>query len=146
MSLNLAADPATQKALIATAAASGVTAWWAAAKEIALELFGVPLPVVLAAATGAFGALSFVSATTYLRTLGVGAFWTVAASFGAQLALSLIGAWAGITIPTGALAGAAILVAAAGPVLVTRAHVQKLRDAVGRLLDGVGKTGTGDKG
>lgn len=136
--LTVAADPGVQKSVLATAGTSGAAAWWTAAKEVALEVFGVPLPVVLAAATGAFGALSFVSATTYLRTLGLGALWTVAGTFSAQLALSLIGAWSGAQVPTGALAGAAILVAAAGPVLVTRENVDKIRAALGRWLDGLG--------
>ncbi len=135
---SVAADPAVQKAVMATAAASGGVAWWATAKEIALELFGVPLPVVLAAATGAFGALSFVSATSYMRTLGTGALWTVIGTYGAQLALSLVSAYSGAQIPPAALAGAAILVAAGGPVLVTRENVDKLRAAIGRRLDNIG--------
>ena len=138
MSLQIAADPTVQKSVAITAASTGAAAWWTTAKDIALELFGVPLPVVLAAATGAFGALSFVSATTYTRTLGIGALWTMLGTYGAQLALALIGAWAGVTIPTGALAGAAILVSAAGPVMVTQGNVDKLRAALGRFLDNLG--------
>ena len=139
MLVKIGADPGVQKALVATAAASGTAAWWAAAKEIALELFGVPLPVVLAAATGAFGALSFVSSTSYAKTLTQGVLWTLIGTYGSQLALSLIGAWAGGQIPTGALAGAAILVSAGGPVLVTQENVQKLRAAFGRRLDNIGR-------
>lgn len=139
MSLKLAADPSVQKVAVAAAGTSAAAAWWAAAKEIAAELFGVPLPVVLAAATGAFGSLSFVSATTYGKTLGIGVLWTVIGTFGSQLALSVVGAWLGVTVPAGALAGAAILVAAAGPVLVTKANVAKLNDALGRYLDGLGR-------
>lgn len=135
MSLKIAADPGVQVAVGVTAGTTGYAAWLVTAKEIASEFFGVPLPVLLAAATGAFGALSFVSATTYLRTLGIGIVWTLAGTFSAQLALWAIGAAFSTQVPTGALAGAAILVSAAGPVLVTKDNVQKLREAAARKLD-----------
>lgn len=135
MKIEIAADPVTQKAIIATAAASGGAAWWTAAKEIALELFGVPLPVVLAAATGAFGALSFVSATSYPRTLGMGTLWTFAGTYGAQLALWLVGWWAKAEVPAVALPGVAILLAACGPLIATRDNIDRLRAAIGRRID-----------
>jgi hypothetical protein len=139
--LNLAADTGVQTAAAASAAAGGLVTGWTAAKEVAFELFGVPLPVVLACATAAYGALSFVAGMSYVRTALAGAAWTAMGTYGAQLALSLIGTWAGIEIPSGALAGAGMVVAGGGPLVVTRENVQKLRAAVGRVIDGLGKGG-----
>lgn len=139
MKLSIAADAGVQKAVAGTAAASGAAAWLAQAKDLALELFGVPLPVVLACATASYGALSFVSGMSYLKTIGAGLVWTLVGTYGAQLSLSMIGSWTGVQVPTGALAGAGMLVAGAGPLVVTLENVQKLRDAAGRLIDGIGK-------
>lgn len=112
-------DPATQKALIGTAAASGTASWWTAAKEIALELFGVPLQVVLAAAAGAFLARSFMANETgYLRAVAGGALWTIVGTVLAQLLLALIAAWLDKEIPTGALSGVALIVSAGGQFVV----------------------------
>jgi hypothetical protein len=138
----MAADPGVQKAVIAAAGASGAAAWWTHAKEIALELFGVPLPVVLACATVAYGALSFRSGMSYCRTLLAGVVWTVAGTWGAQLALFLIAKLLGLDLaglPPAALGGAGMAVSGAGALLVTRENVDKLRAAVGRRLDNIGK-------
>lgn len=139
MLVKIGADPGVQKAVVATAAASGGMAWWTAAKEIALELFGVPLPVVLACATAAFGALSFHSNMTYRKTVWAGVVWTMLGAWGARTALSLIGGWAGVEIPVAALAGGGIALSGAGALLVTSELVVKVRTAVGRWVDGIGK-------
>jgi len=120
--IKIGTDLGVQKALAATSAASGAAAWWTAAKDVVVELFGVPIQVVLAAATAAFLARSFLPSVGYLQALSAGLAWTAVGTYGAQLGLALIGAWAGVQIPTGAMAGAAMVVAGAGqfvaPVLV----------------------------
>lgn len=95
-------------------AASAVGSWLTFAADVALQLFGVPLPVVLAALTGAFGARVFLPQAAFWRGLGMTAFWTCAGSFGAQLALWLAGMWLGGTPPPGVLAGLALFTAALG--------------------------------
>ncbi len=142
--LSVAADPSVQKAVAATAtaAAAGVGAgvtWWTTAKEIALELFGVPLPVVLACAATAYGGLSFRSGMTYHQTLWAGVVWTVIGTYGARFTLSIIGGWAGVQIPEAALAGAGMAVAGGGAMFLTRETVQKVRDMINRRIDGVGR-------
>jgi hypothetical protein len=138
-SMIVAADPGVQKAVVTISAVSGVASGWSAAKEIALEIFGVPMPVVLACATAAFGALSFHSGMTYCRTLWAGTVWTMLGSWCAQFSLSLIGGWVGVEIPIAALAGAGIAAAGAGALFVTKSNVNKARAAVGRWIDNIGK-------
>lgn len=96
------------------AASAGAGAWLAMASQAALELFGVPLPVVLAALTGACGARVFLEPTTFWRAVSASLFWTIAGSIGAQLVLWLVGLWAGGTAPGGVLAGVALASAALG--------------------------------
>lgn len=110
-------DPA--KALIGAAAATGGAGWWSVAKEVVLELFGVPLQVLLSAATGAFLARSFMTNETgYLRALTGGVLWTIAGTVLSQLLLALLAAWLDKAIPTGALSGVALIVSAGGQFVV----------------------------
>lgn len=121
----------------ATALVAALVAFVAAAKGVALELFGVPLPVVLAAATGAFAARTFLQPTTYVRALGAGFVWTLIGVFGSSLVLSLLAGWTGKEIPAPALAGAALALALGGqlfwPVIVSRAP-----SALERLIERIG--------
>lgn len=134
----LASDPGVQKSLMVAAGASGAATGWATMKEIVLELFGVPLPMLLACATVTFGALSFRSGMTYVRTLGAGIVWTVVGSAGAQLAIWLMGKWLGGDAPTAALTGIGMLVSGLGALLVTPENVEKARTAFGRRIDRIG--------
>lgn len=145
MKFALLADMGAQKVSAVTASTSGVAAWWTTAKEIALELFGVPMQVVLACATAAFGALSFQSETTYLKTMRAGVVWTGVGTYGAQLGLSVIGSYLGVEVPTGALAGAGMVVAGGGALFVTKDNVTKARAAVGRWIEGLWSAGRKDE-
>jgi len=134
----VAADPNIQATTLAAATASGFAAWWAVATDIVLAVFGVPLQVMLASACGSFGARAMLPATTYGRALGGGLMWAMLGGWAAQLAQAIISYLISASLPVGALAGCAIIVAAIGQWLVEPASVQKLRAAAGRLLDGIG--------
>lgn len=87
-----AADVATQKTLASTVtAASGAGGAWAWLSEAALSVLGVPLPVVLFAAFGAFGAGTFLPPkglrSTVLSALG----WMVLGICAAQLLAEYLG-------------------------------------------------------
>lgn len=126
-----------QAEIATTSAATGVAAAWAAAKGVALELFGVPLPVVLAAATAAFAARSFLPPTTYTRALIGGMIWTLLASFLANFASALAGVWLEKGLSAGALAGVALLIAGLGQ-FIAPVIIQKLPTAIGRRIDQLG--------
>lgn len=134
-----AADIAVQHAVAATAAATGAAAWWATATEVASAVFGVPLQVVLAAATGAFAARSFQTGTTYLKALGAGISWTIIGIFCCQIAVWILTKYLGEAPPAGASAGAALIVSAGGQLFLTKEIVEKIRRAVGRFVDGIGR-------
>lgn len=120
-----------------TGAAAGIAAVLGAVKGIALELFGVPLPVILAAATAAFAARSFLPPTSYPRALVAGMVWTLVAVFLSNLAIAVAGIWLDKELPAAALAGVALLIAGLGQLLwpVLR---EKLPPLLARYLDGLG--------
>lgn len=101
----------------ATGAAAGIAAILGAVKGIALDLFGVPLPVILAAATAAFAARSFLPPTSYPKALVAGMVWTLVAVFLSNLAIALAGLWLDKELPAAALAGVALLIAGLGQLL-----------------------------
>lgn len=118
----------------ATAAATGIAAALSALKGAALELLGVPLPVVLAAATAAFAARSFLPPTTYLRAFASGIVWTLVGVYLSNLALTI----ALDKEPKSAmLAGVALLIAGLGP-LCWPVIQAKLPAAIGRRIDSLG--------
>lgn len=135
----LSTDPNVQQAVAATAAASGAAAWWATAADLAQLVFGVPVQVILAAATGAFAARSYKCSTTYLKALGSGLVWTLFGVFFCQAAMWMATKFFGDKPPPGALTGVALLVAAGGQLIVTKDTVEQIRKAAGRLLDGIGR-------
>jgi hypothetical protein len=99
----------------AGAAASAAGTWWSLLGDAAVQLLGVPLPVVLAAATGAFLARTYQVAQPILRAVAGSASWVVGACALAPLAAPIAEKYAGIALPAGALAGAAFAIALAGP-------------------------------
>ena len=132
-----AADIATQKAVAGVAAAaSGSGAVLATVKGWVLELFGVPLPVLLASAAGAFGARVFLPEAPFWRALALSTFWTMAGGWLAELVRWGLARWLAGEMPTGALAGIALLVAAMGPRLAP-VVMEKGTAAVGRWLDSI---------
>lgn len=96
------------------AGSAAVATWLSVAADVALQLFGVPLPVVLAALTGALGARVFVPPVPFWRAVVMSVFWTCAGAFGAQLAMWLAAMWVSGTPPAGALGGLALVTSALG--------------------------------
>lgn len=133
-----AADQTVQHVAGTVAAASGVAAWATVAADVALAIFGVPLPVVLAAATGAAGARTFVPHVSYARAVIEGLLWGAVGVFTAQFALWIVSLFSS-TIPTGALSGAALLVSAGGQIFVTPEFIEAMRAAIRRRIDGIGR-------
>lgn len=122
----------------AGAGVSAVSAWIAIAADAAMQVFGVPLPVVLAALTGAFGARVFLPPAPFWRSITTTVLWTAAGAFLAQLALWVATAWFTGPPPSGALAGLALVCAFIGqrcaPILWERGGA-----ALARMLDQIGK-------
>lgn len=122
------------------AAVSAAGTWLTAAADVALQVFGVPLPVVMAALTGALGARVFLPPVSFWRAAAMAAFWTLAGAFGAQLVLWLASRWLEGAPPAGALAGIALLTAGMGqrvaPILWESGGA-----ALQRKLDGLFKGG-----
>lgn len=120
------------------AAGSAVATWVTVAAEVALQIFGVPLQVVLAALTGALGARVFLPPQGFWRAALVATLWTFAGAFGAQFAMWMVGWWTSGSPPAGALAGIALVTSAAGqriaPILW-----EKGGEALSRKLDGLFK-------
>lgn len=138
MKFSVAVDPGMQKAVAAGAATTSGLAWvWASAKEVALELFGVPLQVLLAAVVGAFLARTFQSSIGYLRALGGSVAWAIAGTILAQLVLALVGAWVDKEISTGALSGVAFLISGGGQFLAP-VIVKEAPEALKRWLRAIG--------
>lgn len=125
-----------------TVLGSWIGVWLAIAADLALQLFGVPLQVVLAAAMGAFGARSFLPPIGFWPALGSSSLWTAAGAICAQLLLALANAFVSKEIPIAALAGVA-LVGAAGGQLFVPVIIPVIRDrlpgAVNAWFDRFGK-------
>jgi hypothetical protein len=122
------------------ASASALSTALCAAADVALQIFGVPLQVVLAALTGALGARVFLPPASFWRAAVMAVFWTFAGAFVAQLALWVASIWMSGTPPPGVLAGLALLVSAGGqrvaPILWESGGA-----ALQRKLDGLFKGG-----
>lgn len=107
-------DSAVQGGSAGLALAGGLGSWVSIASDAALQLFGVPLPVLLAALTGACGARAFLPACGFWQAVAVNAFWTLAGTFLPQLVLWVASSWISSAPPPGVMAGAALLIAAFG--------------------------------
>lgn len=82
--------------------------------EATMQLFGVPLQVVLASLTGALGARVFLPPGPFWRAAAAAVFWTITGALGAQSMLWLAGWALSTTPPAGSLAFGALLLAALG--------------------------------
>lgn len=98
-------------------ATTGAGAILADAGEIALQLVGVGLPVVLAAFTGAFLARAYAPPANFWRALGASCLWTVAGCAAAP-GFGLLASKFGIELSAVPLALAALVVALIGPMLL----------------------------
>lgn len=99
----------------AGAAASAAGTFWSLLGDAALQLLGVPLPVVLAAVTGAFLARTYQAAAPLAHAIAGSVSWMVGACALAPLCQPLAEKYAGVVLPAGALAGVAFAIAIAGP-------------------------------
>lgn len=100
-------------ATICGAAAGSVGTALAMAGELATQLLGVPLPVVMGAAAGAGIARSLMDPVGFVRALLVTGAWTIAGCVGAPLAQAGLGkAGLELALTPNVLAGLAALVAA----------------------------------
>jgi hypothetical protein len=82
--------------------------------EASVQLLGVGLPVVIAAAGGALIARSYLPPVGFFRALWYTGLWTIAGCVLAPVA-QIVGAKIGTEIPGPALAGIALIVAGAAP-------------------------------
>jgi len=118
---------------------AGAAGWFAQAGEIAVQLLGVPLPVVLAAIAGAFLARTYQEPCSYISALGRSFGWVVFGCAGAQAAVAITStASETFKVPVGALAFIALLISGLAPklwpVLVEQAPIVLRR--VLRLVGG----------
>lgn len=84
--------------------------------EVAVQLLGVPLPVVMASAAGAGLARALGEEMAFTRALLMSSVWTVLGCVGAPLVQALIPSLPGLSsaaLPPNALAGVAAVVASA---------------------------------
>lgn len=124
----------------AVAAASAAGAWLSIVKAWVLELFGVPLPVVLAAATGAFGARSFLPSGGLWRAFSGSLAWTFIGAFGAD-GIRAVSASFGVELPPAGAPFAALALAGLGQLLLTKGLIEKARAAVGKRVETWGNKG-----
>lgn len=96
------------------ASTSGIAGGLAMVGDVALQLFGVPLPVLCASVTGACGARVFLPPATFWRAFWSSTFWTGAGVFASQFVLWMASKWLDGAPPTGALAGIALALSAFG--------------------------------
>ncbi len=122
------------------AAASALTTGLCAAADVALQIFGVPLPVLLAALTGACAARIFLPPVGFWQAFWMCVIWTCAGAFGVQLVQWLASSWMSSQPPPGALAGIAMVAAFLGqrvaPILWENGG-----EALKRKIDGLFKGG-----
>lgn len=140
-----------QSEMIATAAGTGIATFFAALaamiKGVVFELLGVPLPVVLAAATAAFFAGSFRPSTTYRKALTQGCAWTLIGVFLSSLVLAVVAKYFDTEMPAAALAGTALILAGAGQLLcplLWPVIQERLPLALRRRIDQLGGTSGAD--
>ena len=114
-------DPAWSCAAAVSAAGSVMTT----VSDVASQLLGVPLPVVLGAIAGAFLARAYAPPTGFLSAAMASAIWTVAgcvlAPFAPSVAKVLLAKFAGVDgfdLPAAALAGVALCISLFGPLLL----------------------------
>lgn len=139
MRLDLTADPVQQKlAAGGVSAVSGAGSLLATAKAWALELLGVPLPTLLAAAAGAFGARMLMPEAKFWQALAATIFWTLAGGWCAELGRWGLGRWLEADPPTAALSGIALIIAALGQ-RVAPIVWDNGGKALARWFDGIGK-------
>lgn len=125
------------------AACAGACAALGLVKQWVLELFGVPLPVLLAAAAGAYGARTFIAAGGLWPALIGGTSWTLIGTFGAEGIRAVIESSMGWHLGAGTAPFMALVLSGLGQLLFTKELVEKLRAAVARRVDNLFTKGEG---
>lgn len=121
--------PASLAFGVGSACASALTA----ASDVAMQLVGVPLPVVLAAIAGAMVARSYTPSTNYFSAISATLCWTVGGCALAPL-LQAIAAKFGVNVPVNGLAALA-LIASGGMPLALPIVKQKAPEIIASWLD-----------
>lgn len=120
-------------AAVATGAA-GTATLIVMLQDVSAAFLGVPLPVVLAAMTGAWFARSLAPAANFIsalfRTMG----WTIVGCVLAPLGQFSVKHFWSADLPTAALAGLALIISGGLPMVLPIIQ-QKLPDIVGSWLD-----------
>jgi hypothetical protein len=98
----------------AAAAASG---WMSTVGNVAVQLVGVPLPVVIAALAGALLARVYLPPLPFGAALLRAFLWLLVGCIGSQGVAEIITVTASISVPVGLLGGLAMLVSGLGPKL-----------------------------
>lgn len=133
-------EVAAQKLASATVAtSSAIGAWIAEAKAMAVELLGIPLPVLLMSFVGGFGARLWVPQVTFWSGLGGSFLWSLAGAGLAHLAAWLVAVVISAGhAPENVLGGLAMVLAAAGVVVGHRlpSIANAALDSIKRRLNG----------
>jgi len=98
-------------------AMTGATGWLSAAGEVAVQLLGVPLPVVVGATAGALLARGTQEPASFLQAGLRSLLWIVIGCVCAQGAQAILGWALGAALPVGVLGFAALLFSGLGPKL-----------------------------
>jgi hypothetical protein len=131
LKFHLMEDVSGNAASCAGAAVTAAGTWWSLIGDVAVQLLGVPLPVALAASTGAFLARTYQPAAALWRAFAGSACWVVGACALAPLAAPIAQKYAGVELPAGALAGVAFAIALAGPFALAHG-IEYLRNRFGQ--------------
>lgn len=124
--------PTTGAALAAST--SGAATVISTLTEVTTQILGVPLPVVLAALTGAWIARSYTPSKNFAAALFGTLGWTTAGCVLSPLAAALVKHYASLEFPTNALAGLALIVSAGIPLLLP-ILIEKVPEIVRARLD-----------
>lgn len=116
------------------AGTSGLAALLTIFQDVSAALFGVPLPVVLAAMTGAWFARSLAPAAGFFSALGATAGWTVAGCVLAPVVQFAVKYFTKTELPNAAFAGVALIVSGGLPMILPVVRT-KLPEIVGSWLD-----------
>jgi len=97
---------------------TGATGWLSAAGEIAIQLLGVPLPVVIGATAGALLARGAQDPVPFGKAVIRTGLWIIVGCVCAQGAQAVIGWGMGKELPVGVLGFSALLICLLGPRLL----------------------------
>lgn len=140
--MTMRADAAASAGVAVASGAGGVIA---TVQNVALELLGIPLAELMAAAVGAFGARVFLPETTFQRALATATGWTLAGGWLSELAGVLAHRYLENGLPAAAMPAVAMLLACLGqrfaPIVWTNGG-----EAFKRWIDRLGARPGGDNG